>query len=437
MKDYGEIEKALDNQRAEIAGLAAPLELESKLREALAKTKQTHGIKGTGHTRYSQKSFRLHKGLIAALITFVLMFAYSYDTLAYYGKKMIGYDNIVYGSIAALNEEGAGQEINKSCTFRNGVQLTLDGIMFDENELVAFYRIKSTDVKISELTLHLEIDGMKPLGYPASGGSGLTIDDHTQIWVQSFPSPKFYEKWLSLKINLITAKKTELGQIDFTLDRSKAMKRVFRQEIGQEVVLDGLKVNFLSLTASRLNTTIQGTMKPLLDPSRDFSEYSWENHPSLKFDFYIDDKYYSTAYAGVDFRNKAEFSSETLGLPAGFQGMEIRNIRLTRMRMVDKTVNIALETKDLVVTPDLIIKEVSQDKETTSIRIASKGIPIMGLLIEGEQVQGENGNSTDLAESEQPVERVYQYQGIGENMKLMVKGINYARYAEQSIPIIM
>ena len=71
----------------------------------------------------------------------VLIVIYSFDSIAYYGKKFIGYDNMLYGNLKELFDEGRGQEINKSCTFSDGLEFTLDAIMFDGNELMAFCRM--------------------------------------------------------------------------------------------------------------------------------------------------------------------------------------------------------------------------------------------------------------------------------------------------------
>lgn len=469
------IEDVLYEQKLKIDNIHAPLELEDRLKEALdisekLNSEDTSEISDGSYPSYrydtanrTNKSFKWSKGFIAALITLVLIFSYSYDTLAYYGKRIIGYDKVVYGSVEALNEEGAGQEINKSHTFSNGVTVTLDGIMFDENELVAFYKVQSKNTKLEDTNLFMRIDGIRPLGYHPSGGAGTLIDDYTQMWVHSFQAPKIYEKWLSLEINMTADRKSETGKINFTLDRSKAMKRVAKQEIGKGIELEGLRINFLSLTASRLSTNIEGTMEPIPDSGQDHTEYSFENHPSLRFDIFVDDKYYSTAYAGVNFANKAEFSSEALGLPAEFKDIDIRNIRLVREEMVDKNQIITLNTKDLVIADDLLIREVYQDRDKICLKAVSRGIPIMGLEINGEQASGENDAYSNLSESREPVERVYQFQpmikvqdrgadlGKGThtngdadlgsdssgNMKLMVKLINYARYSKESIPIII
>lgn len=425
MTDQQTIEDILREQGKELSCLTAPEDQEDRLRAALAKL----------DTR-PRRRLKINQGLIAALVTLAILFSYSYDSLAYYGKKLAGYETIVYGSIADLNEEGAGQEINKSVTFSNGVKVTLDGIMFDENELVAFYRIESPNLKFQDLTVLMEINGINPIHYPASSGTGRQIDDHTQVWVQSFQAPKFFEKWLSLDIQLIAQRQSEARKINFTLDRSKAMKRVVKQEIARQVDIDGFRVSFLSLSASRLNTTIQGISEPLSGNGMDSAEYSEIYHPGLRVDIFVDQQYYSTAYAGINPENKTQFNSEAMGLPGQFDSMEIRNIRLARMKFADISAKISPQTSDLVLDDDLIIKEVYQEQDQICLKVASRGIPIMGLFIDGQQADGQNESYSNLPESREPLVRIYRFTGQAGDLELKIKGIQYSRYSPESIAIV-
>lgn len=43
------------------------------------------------------------------------------DTLAFYGKKLIGYESVMNGTLKELNQLGKGQIIGKSHTFSRGI----------------------------------------------------------------------------------------------------------------------------------------------------------------------------------------------------------------------------------------------------------------------------------------------------------------------------
>jgi len=418
-----DIEDVLNSQKVELQKLQAPEELEDRLRTALNKT--------------TLQKIRINKGFIAAAIAFVLLFSYNFDTLAYYSKKMMGYETIAQGSISELNEEGAGQEIQRSHTFSNGVEVLLEGIMFDENELVAFYKIQSTGLNIDEISLLMEINGLNPIRYSARGGSGVHIDNQTQFWVHSFEAPKFYEKWLSLDITMLAHNNSsEQGSIKFTLDRSKAMKRIVKQDIGKQVEIENLEINFLTLTASRLNTTIGGLIEPLQTNSQGVRVWESKEQPTLKFDIFVDDAFYDTAYVGVNFSNKKEFKTEVRGLPLEFNGIDFRNFRLVQMKMADNSVDISFDTRNLVVDEDLIITRVYQEGDNTCIVIKSKGIPIMGLFRNDKQVKAvDESDYSELPVSPKAVERVYRFEGQSPDMTLMFKVINYTQYADDTTKV--
>lgn len=421
MKD---LEDVLNNQKSKSQKLQAPEELESRLRTALEKT--------------TIQRKKLNRGLVAAIITFVLIFSYNFDTLAFYSKQIMGYETIVHGNIGELNEEGAGQEIQRGHTFGNGVEVFLDGIMFDENELVAFYKIQSSGPKIDEITLLMEINGLNPVRYPAQGGSGYSIDDYTQIWVLSFEAPKFYEKWLSLDITMINhnTKQSEQGSIKFTLDRNKAMKRMVRQDIGEELELQNLNISLLSLTASRLNTTIEGIIEPLKPNEQETPSYGNRELPSLRFDIFVDDVLYDTAYIGVNPSTKKEFQAEARGLPPEFTTIEFENFRLINMKMIDESADITLNTKNLVIDEDLVITRVFQEGDHTSIAIKSTGIPVMGLFQDDKQIKAvDESDYSNLPASLEAVERVYSFEGQSEEMTLKFKFISYAKYADNATSI--
>jgi hypothetical protein len=59
-----------------------------------------------------------------------------------------------------------------------------------------------------------------------------------------------------------------------------------------------------------------------------------------------------------------------------------------------------------------------------------------GTFIDGNQVKEDQNPSSELPESQEPMERIYRFQGKGQQMEITVKGITYSRYSEENIPII-
>ncbi len=153
------IERLLTESKEELNSLKIPEDIEHRLRDAL------------DNIPNKKRRFNI-KGKVAALIIAVLIIGYNADTLAYYAKKLIGYDNVMDGTLQELNELGKGQSINKSYTFKNGVKVTLDGIMLDDNKLIAFYAIKDPSGKVQEISRDfgfIRLQGLFGVDYSKSG----------------------------------------------------------------------------------------------------------------------------------------------------------------------------------------------------------------------------------------------------------------------------
>src|SRR5699024_3050744 len=132
-----------------------------------------------------KRSFNI-KGKIAVLIIIALLIGYNANTLAYYAKELIGYDNVMNGTLQELNELGRGQIIDKSYTFKNGIKVTLDGIMLDDNNLILFHTIKDPSGNVEDAYLDLEIhqlEGLFGTTYKY-GGYGEINEDGTEMkWI--------------------------------------------------------------------------------------------------------------------------------------------------------------------------------------------------------------------------------------------------------------
>ena len=127
MKLLNNIEDLLNSEKEKFDKLEVPKDIENKLKSSLDNVKSK-----------KKKSLRVR---VAAMIIVVLLFGYNIDTLAYYGKQLIGYENVMDGTLSELNQLGKGQIIEKAYTFKSGVKVTLDGVMLDDNKIIlAFIR---------------------------------------------------------------------------------------------------------------------------------------------------------------------------------------------------------------------------------------------------------------------------------------------------------
>lgn len=424
------LEEALKNKKQELDCIEVPAELEVRLRQSL----------------YGRKRRALYKPVAAILIA-ILLFTYSFDTLAYYGKKFAGYDRMTEGSLKQLNEEGRGQKIGKSCTFSNGVVVTIDGIMFDDNELVAFYKVHSNSGKLLEDVLKyklptLHVHGIKPGGYFFSGGQGTIVDDRNMNFMDTMQPPAFYEKWMRFDVELIIDNKMEVHSINFTLDRNQAMKRTVKTDLNGEASLGDYKILFDRLTASTMSSVLDGRIIALTDDAlKVFKAESTEASveiPRLCFDIVSGSGEASRFSGGSQDVSGSDisFNNRSDALPKDFNTLQIRNIRMDTTKMIDKTVDVGADTKDLQIADDLVVNKVYQEGSGTFVAVSSRGIPIFGLFEGEKQLEQADLEAFDReAESIRPVERVYRFKGTGGNLKITVKFIRYSRYSTDTVDI--
>ncbi|NLT95957.1 MAG: DUF4179 domain-containing protein [Clostridia bacterium] len=239
------IEEQLSRLGKELDKLEAPPQLELRLRKALKEKEKP----------------KPKLGLIAAILMALIFFSYNLDVIAYYGKTILGYEDVIEGPINKLIEDNQGQKIEKSYIFKNGLVLKLDGIMLDENRLIAFYTLDNGNNNLEDYYLSsLEMKGI--LRYYGESGQGKYNDSFTRIkWVHDFEPPKFFERNLTFNFTLNGPDNyLEKGSITFKLDRSKAMATKVRQKINQSIKINDATVKFHWITASPTQTIIKGTI---------------------------------------------------------------------------------------------------------------------------------------------------------------------------------
>ena len=444
-----DIKKALEDKKAEFESLEAPIEMEGLLRQALQGKKK-------------KISYRP----VAAILIAVLIFTYNFDVLAYYGKKFAGYDQITIGALSKLNEEGKGQEVGKSCLFSNGAEVTIDGIMFDDNELLIFYKLKTSTGTIEEIIQtglpRFSIHGLKPMEYHSTNGEGRIVDDHTMTFIDTMEPLMFYEKWLRFDIRMMVNGELEIQSVNFTLDRNRAMERTAKLELNAEVVLDDCRIVFEEFTASVMSSMIKGRIIPQSDESRErydprTSEGGMEI-PHLNYDIVSDEGEVMRFSGGQSSSGgNITFTGKGDALPENFKTLQVKNIRMDTMKIVDKTVALNTNVKDMPVSEDLTINDVYVDGGDLCMSVSSRGIPVVGLFRGEEQLEQVNSKEFELEiESDEPMKRVFRFRmsagdadkeddkklsgpmggpDAAEGLELDIKYIRYTRMSADTIDI--
>jgi hypothetical protein len=423
------VEEILGDEKVNIDNIEAPEELETRLRGALNRKKRSHW-----------------RALTAAAVILAISFGYSYDAIAYYGKKILGYDKVTFGNLKELNEAGRGQEIEKSYTFSDGTKVTLDGIMFDDNKFTAFIR-ENSNVEIDASSIRYSIKGLKPFGYMESSGAGNFNEDKTEInWVYDFEMPHIYEKWLTLEIEKSIKGNIEKGSIRFTLDRSKAMGHTVKEDINQNIEIDGTDINISSITVSPMAAVVDGSYesKTLTDMPELGKAYY------VDFDLFVNgNAYYGSGGSSGGVNNKREFSKEFNTVPMNINSLQIKNIKFVSEILVDKMLEVTTETRNMkldINETDVSIKEVYTDNKATYITIKSQKYdedinsrydPEIALFISGKQIPCADIVPGAIYEEngKKYIDRTFRFDGRGEDMKIAIKVVYITKESSETIDI--
>ncbi|MFD2656153.1 DUF4179 domain-containing protein [Gracilibacillus thailandensis] len=248
------VKKEIQKEKQQLASLHAPKHLEDRLRAAL----EREDSKKYNRTNVIWK-------FAVAIIFFSILISYSYQGLAYYGKKIIGFDNVdvISDTLQDLNEMGNGQSINESITLESGVIFTVNGVMVDDNQFILYYTVTSESNNLDDPELDytpIKLSGFLTNSHMDSGAANLSEDKSTVKGTYSFEPPNGFAKELTLHFQM--SDKT----LTFDYDPNKAMGASFKQRIGQRMDYDNGYVDFETITASPTTTVIRGsTTKEMID----------------------------------------------------------------------------------------------------------------------------------------------------------------------------
>ena len=429
MKD---IEKILAENKKHFNELEAPEEMEMRLSNAL-------------NTRKAKDPQWKKIAMVASLII-VFIFTYNYNTFAYYGKKLLGYDTILSQTLQDLNELGKGQEIGKSVTFDNGAKIILDGIMVDDNQLLAFYRIKDPNIIEEHSNLNispLSINGFFKEYNPGFAQGEFKKESHEVVMIHSFESPSFYEKKLKLKGSFEVNGQFEEFSIDFTLDRNKAMGHSIKQNINKSITLDHQEIHFKDIVATQTQTVIKGSLASLLDLAME-QVSGQQVRPAIDFNLIANGKTLEPLGSGLSSGTKGiTFDHIFDTLPKDLEELKLQIKHLTIEKKVNKKIAIQKEkTKEIEVEGQRIsILEITESiGDRTEITIESEEsvlLPGIQLVIDGQAKNLEEMHSEEYIKTNNQIlkRRTLSFKGTGKDLQLKLNKIHYKKEYDEIIDI--
>ncbi|MCY6957176.1 DUF4179 domain-containing protein [Clostridium brassicae] len=480
-----EIERILKSKKTGIEELKVPDELEERLRGALKNInlknsntmKQNQNDDNENLKNRSLKSKVVEKWIakVAAIIIAVTLVGYNIDGLAFYGKKIIGYDDVMNGTLKKLNELGKGQSIDKSYSFKNGAIVTLDGAMIDDNKLLAFYTIKNSKGNVDKLNIESSkiIEGSKSSIYMRSS-VGLLNDSKTEIKYKiEFEKPNLNEKELKWSFVLIDGKYKETGSIVFTLDKNKAMGHTLKKNINQNIKVDETEIRFDSIVASPTSTIIKGTIQDIFELAVDEFFGGGFRPSSMEIKLIANGKEIECQSGEISTNMKGiTFQQEYDALPVPIKTLQIKLGNFEADYRVNEKVKLKKGDMEKVIEilgQKIQIHKVYQEEGNTYVKITTKENILLSkiyMIMDGKKISLEktisnekhienkenfkdkdnteevkekhnNNNESDVKDKNKSINntRILKFKGTGETLQLQIKGLRYNKVYNKVIDV--
>lgn len=429
------LEDILHRESENMKSLNIPESLEENLRSALDNTKA--------------KKKRNYRVRIAALAAILLLTVYNADTLAYYGKRLIGYDSIMSGTVRELNELGEGQLIGKSYEFRDGTKVVLDGIMLDDNSLMAFFTIQKTERNEDDMNeMFIESSfGNRYYGSGVGTGNGSKSE---MRWALEYDVPKFYEKSMKLKFNY----NGENGEIPFKIDRSMAIGKGISFSINKEVKLDQRSITLDTLDISAMSSKLEGRVQNIIELGIDYITNNRFRMGAIDIKLIADGEEVEltgsgmrTGYSGSEF----EIIYDTV--PKDTKVLQLKLEKFSGDHDAKEKIKLekGIEKEFQILGQDIRISDVYEKDGNTYITFTTEENTVLSrvyLNIDGERKQLQEtilGDIEKIVKTEETTDismsgtarieytRTMRFEGTGEELQLEIDRITYAKSYDEII----
>lgn len=244
------VEKRLAEEKKRMDSIRAPEELETRLRRVLNRTppKKTNRL-------------GLILKLAAVALFLVVSVGYHYNAFAFYGKKLLGFDELLSSTLKELNEEGMGQPIEKQTKLEDGTVLTINRIMTDANQLILYYTLNNPnglDEGTSDHFRPSRITGFLTNSRVESGTSLMNEEQTELIGTMFFEPVNPFSK--TLTVHFWQNDQMTEGSISFPYQPNKAMQTQLKKSIKKTLKVDKGTITFNSITATPTMTVVKGTL---------------------------------------------------------------------------------------------------------------------------------------------------------------------------------
>lgn len=241
------VEKRLTEEKKRLDTLSAPEELEMRLRNALNTAAQPSKMKRVAP---------IWKVAAIALF-FMISVSYHYNAFAFYGKKLLGFEEVLTGTLKELNDEGMGQIVEQKTVLEDGTEFIVNGIIADANQFVMYYTLTNPDGVDDSTTELLSFPKITGFLTNSNGISAMSQINDTQTEIKgtmSFEPVSPFSKQLTIDVG------PGVNIITFPYNPNEAMQNEIKQSIKKTIKVDKGEITFKSIKATPTMTVIDGSL---------------------------------------------------------------------------------------------------------------------------------------------------------------------------------
>lgn len=249
-----EVEQQLREAGKRLEAITAPDDMEARLRSALDQARPV---------RPKHRVSPIWK-VAAVLLLVTAITGNQYNAFAYYGKQLLGFEELTTGTLRQLNEQGMGQVIDKHFRLADGTDLTLNGMLSDANQLVLYYTLANpagVHADNSDGFRPERISGFWSGSHWVSGVSQPNANGTEWKGMMTFDSVSPFAKKLTFHFSQMVDGRMKQEQLTFPYNPNQALPTQLRQTLPHQVAVDTGTIIFRTITATPTSTVITGQLK--------------------------------------------------------------------------------------------------------------------------------------------------------------------------------
>lgn len=433
--DFNDIEKMLIDKKCEIDKLKAPEGMEDRLRSALNKK--------------SPKKNKPHKWIAkaAVVILAIIFIGNNIDTLAFYGGKIIGYDNVMSHYLKDINDMGRGQVLEESYVSKQGFIVMLDGVMLDDNQLIMFATVKDRRGNVDKISLEsLTIKDRKGHMVRMSTSEGEVNKEKTEIKYKIiFESPVSLGKEVVCQFNVLKDENEESGEIKFNLDKKRAMANEFKKGVNKKIKVDETSIKVNSIVASPTTTYVHGVIQNIFELGKDEIFGGGFRIENLDLRLLCDGKEIKdeSSQISTDMRGMT-FSKNYEALPKDIKTLELKLVSVDIENRINEKIKLKEGTKNEIVEicgERVEINNVYKKDGDTFVTITTNKDTILSkvsMIMDKEEILlEETSSSKDTHGTDGSVKstRTLCFKGSGDDLILKIERLKYKKVYNKTIDI--